>query len=411
MTIENSPTGLLSRLSRRYKQWNALQSPRRLKVFYTVGTIGAVLYGAAAIWVGNHANTFNPEQKKECAISAIIVGLGFLFLLPMICLKWRSSDVGGRKVPPVRLFCWWVLTVYLSLFAGSASVHAQGVTAAGSVVVSSAPTAQPQFVSPQAGPAVVFFMLFLCTLVFGFLFWVLYKIGWLGKGGGHPPQHHQDPDDGVRPQALTTSTNEQVTTFYLSGGIIVSNNAGLPCNALPSFLNVPNGAAIDSTQGGLPIGLWQMTNSVADADLDPAWPYTIIANFSILTSTNAATWTEYCTVVEYINQDPAGPLVCSVSYTNGVPQTTNWAKIHMDANSQPTSIVVYGPLSSAATATTTTTGSKGAKPQGAPAVPLPPLPPGHGDGGDTNTAYAPLPSDPHYFKLACNTNAIATSWP
>jgi hypothetical protein len=421
MTNETSPTG---RLARRYQAWKALQSHRRLQAFYSVGAVGFLIWAVICVWLGTHAATMDQEQKKATAVGMTTSIVLFLVLWPLLTLKWRSTDVGGRKVPPVRLFCWWLISLWLSLFASVAGTHAQSAAAPATAAIGASAgvpgqgaTASPQWAAPQ-NCVVVWFYLFFAGLALAFILWLLFKLGFIGGHGAHPPQHgggDGGDNDNARAHGLT-STTEPVTTFYLSGGIVISNSAGLMApNTLPSFLNAPAGGKLDFSQSS-PVGIWKITNNVYDADLDTNYPYTTLVNYSVLSSTNLVNWSELCTVVEYANQNPSVPLSCVTVYTNGVAVSTNWVQAYLDRSGQPTNIVVHGALLAIGAAPTVTANNgagwapgRGPKPlpAGGPSLPLPPPPPG---GGDTNTDYTPLSVDAHYYKLVYSTNDVVTSW-
>jgi hypothetical protein len=93
-------------------------------------------------------------------------------------------------------------------------------------------------------------------------------------------------------------------------------------------------------------------------------------------------------------------LISSITYTNGVPETTNWTQIYLNTSKQPTNIVVYGNLPTWNTNSTFTFNA--VRPHDAP------IPPGGGGGSGTNAVFN---SSAQFFRLTCNTNSIVTSWP
>jgi hypothetical protein len=231
---------------------------------------------------------------------------------------------------------------------------------------------------------------------------VICKLLGCGKTGKQPAQ---SPNNGnAVPRTFATTT-----TFYLVNGVVVSNSTGTASTQLPPLLSlngvpVPPGSTIDGNVPGVTapnptIGIWDETNTYADANLDPTHPYISVFNYSVLTSTNlSGNWKELETVVGWVNNNKTVPLLSTITYTNGVAVATNWAKCYLNSGGQPTNIVVYGAL-----------------PYLAGRVQYPKMrdsgPPGPGSGGGTGTNGVVIPATCQFYKLTCSTNAIKTSWP
>ncbi len=335
--------------------------------------------------------------------------------------KFRKADLGGRKINAPKLVSWWVVTVWLSLFVAVAG-HAQTATstnAAGITLVQQA-NANQTLNSPaqsSAQPQVVYCnaiaWLIAAIIILGIVTYIImaicYAAGVCGHHGNQPPQAPPNNGNGNNGNVVfksnvaissAISTNLPVTIFYLVNGQVVSNSAGLASSMLPPLLSlggspVPNGSQISSSTPGISvppsIGVWIETNTYSDTVLDPAHDYAAILNYSLLVSTNLPDWNEAYTVISWVNNNPTVPLVASIYYTNGVPETTNWSQLYLNQLKQPTNIVVYGTLPSGSV----NISQPAFRPAGSP-LPTP--------GG---TVIGQL----QVFKLACNTNDIQTSWP
>ncbi|MGA2854082.1 MAG: hypothetical protein ABSE90_08135, partial [Verrucomicrobiota bacterium] len=225
-----------------------------------------------------------------------------------------------------------------------------------------------------------------------------------GKTGIQPPQSAINGNNAsIKSASVNTNLSLPVTIFYLSNGVVVSNSAGITASSLPPFLsvngiNLTNGSQINATAPGITtppsVALWMETNTFSDANLDPAYPYIAVYNYSLLTTTNLTTgWQEVCTVVGWLNRNPSVPLISTITYTNGVPETTNWSQIYLNNLHQPTNIVVYGTLPSMS--------ANSSQPAIRPAN-TGPFPPGPG---------GTVISSAKFYTITANTNQIMTSWP
>jgi len=323
------------------------------------------------------------------------------------------------------LFEWpvWSAPQAALSFASTNQVAVATVHASPNGLLLTQTSAQPQVAPPKCGIVIILFVL----LAIAFLLWAIYKVcqaaGLCGPTGSPPPQSPTNaPPNNVRSTVATTSiadadlVNSNVTLpatiFYLSNGVIVSNSAGLSSSLLPPLVSfngqaIPNGSQIDSPAPGITtppsIALWMETNTFYDANLDATYPYVVVYNYSLLTTTNlAAGWQEACTVIGWANDNPTVPLIFSITYTNGVAMTTNWTQFYLDQNNQPTNFVVYGALPSLPLVNPPANFSAVR-----PADSGPPIPPG--GGGGTNAT--PFSSNGQFFRLTCNTNAIVAQWP
>jgi hypothetical protein len=333
--------------------------------------------------------------------------------------KFRKADLGGRKINVPKLVSWWVVTVWLSLFVALAG-HAQTSTstnAGGTTLVQQAnanqtlnspaqSSAQPQVVYCNAIAWLVATIIILGIVLY-ILIAICYAAGICGNNGNPPPQ--APPNNGnngnvvFKPNVTISSaisTNLPVTIFYLVNGQVVSNSAGFASSMLPPLLSlggspVPNGSQISSSTPGIStppsIGVWIETNTYSDAVLDPTHNYAAVLNYSVLISTNLPDWKEAYTVISWVNNNPTVPLVASIYYTNGVPETTNWSQLYLNQFKQPTNIVVYGTLPTVAT-------------NQLPFRPADLTPP-----GATNIVNGNMSIQ--LYTLTCNTNAVVTQWP
>lgn len=293
-----------------------------------------------------------------------------------------------------------------------------------SVVQSASPTHQTS-AQTTAKPNVVvcgilgwlIVIIIVAAIILGSIYYLCHALGLCGTTGDGPPN---SPGTGTAAAIATRLAGSATVTdlvnsnvalpsvvYYVQNGLIVSNSIGSPVMNFPPLLSmngqsIPNGSEIDSTTPGVTtppsIAMWQETNTFYDTNLDTTYPYTVLLNYTLLTTTNLATsWQEAYTVVAWINDNPTTPLACSIAYTNGVPETTNWMQAFLDQNHKATNFVVYGTLPSAPISTNAVF---------LPADSGPPIPPG---GGGTNGQ--PFSSTAQFFRLTCNTNAISTTWP
>jgi hypothetical protein len=410
-----SNSNLLSKVKAGYHngdEWLKRQSRKRLLIFFSGLLAFAALLGGGAWGLTQFPH---PPYPAVCATAIIVTAL-YLVLWPIVCFRFKQAQFDGRKIKPTKLGMWWVLTIWLSLYMAAATPAHSASTGSGAAVVkqqvSSGPTVKPNY----AETCIPFWLFLLfCVAVAAVIFAGLWAIcraaGICGNRGNQPPAAPGN-DDNIRSNAKADFVNPSVAlpsvTFTLSGGNIISNSAGLSVMAMPPLLNlngvgIPNGSMLE--MDGPPgittppsIGLWIETNAYCDAILDPTHPYQIIYNYSLLSSTNLTDWHEVSTVVGWINGNLTVPLACSITYTNGTPETTNWTQFYLSGG-QPTNIVVYGALSSTSTGTTQI-----AKPEGGI------TPPGFG-GGCTNCPPETNNATGQFYRLTCNTNAIVTSWP
>jgi hypothetical protein len=333
--------------------------------------------------------------------------------------KFRKADLGGRKINASQYASWWVVTVWLSLFVAVAG-HAQASTfanAGGTTLIQQANANQTLNSTSQdsAKPQIIYCnaiaWLVATIIIMGIVLYILiaicYAAGICGNHGNPPPQ--APPNNGnngnvvFKPNATISSaisTNLPVTIFYLVNGQVVSNSAGLASSMLPPLLSlggspVPNGSQISSSAPGIStppsIGVWIETNTYSDAVLDSTHNYAAILNYSVLISTNLPDWKEAYTVISWVNNNPTVPLVASIYYTNGLPETTNWSQLYLNQLKQPTNIVVYGALPIVAT-------------NQLPFRPADLTPP-----GSTNIANVNMSIQ--LYTLTCNTNDVVTHWP
>ncbi len=292
-------------------------------------------------------------------------------------IHWKRFKWAGHRQTDPRLFLWSIVTAWLCFFFTFTTITANAGTTTGSRVniiqqSVTASTATTTINSPNvnAKPDVfycifwwIFWILVVAGIILGAL-WLLCRAAHLcGNAGNQPPQapNNGNGDNLISKGALlkanaliNTNVPLPTTVFYYSGGILVSNSAGLPNSTMPAFLTVngqplPFGGQIENATPGIStppsIGVWTETNTFFDETLDPTYPYVAIYNFSVLTTTNLLTgWNELCTIVGWVNENPSVPLACYVTYTNNVPMATNWAQCYINKYMQPTNIVIYGAL-------------------------------------------------------------------
>lgn len=392
---------------------------------------------ATSLWFPAHAYRLSHPPHRLILHEVVAFGLceaTFFILWPLLTLKFKRN---GRNISATKLSCWWLVTLWLSLFVSVA--HAGQPTSSNdtapaiqqtSGAVSTTPTttaAQPQLFDCSIW--LFLFIIIIAGIFIGMLLYLLCKLGFCGNKGNQPPQA---PNNGngnnvvfksnLAKANMTINTNIPLPTtiFYLNNGVVVSNSAGLANGTFPPFISVngmsvPNGSEISTLTPGITtppsIAFWIETNTCYDANLDPTHAYVGIYNYSVLTTTNlTGNWRELCTVIGWINNNAQVPLICSITYTNGTAMTTNWSQCYVNNYHQPTNIVVYGTLPSLNVenppgyVASSSTSSTAVRPAGGP------IPPGPGgDGGCTNCP--PLNSSAQLYKLTCNTNDIVTSWP
>lgn len=268
--------------------------------------------------------------------------------------------------------------------------------------------------SPQGQPQVIVYdcwgwilVLVAVAIIVGAIWYTICQLGLCGNHGDQPPQAPNNGNNGnnsifIKSAPINTNVALPTTVFFISNGLVVSNSAGLSMSSLPSFLSlngavVTNGSQINSIVPGTTtppsIAVWAETNVFYDATLDPNYHYVVIYNYSLLTTTNLTTgWHELYTVVGWVNNNPKIPLACNITYTNGVPVTTNWTQFVLDNRNQPTNIVVYGALPSVAM----TNNQSVFHPADGPFP---------GPGG------TPIVISTQFYRLVANTNDIVTQWP
>ncbi len=435
MNNETQTASFGGRARQRYDAWYNQQSKTRLTIFYAGYVASVGLFGWLAYMLSHPPHRLILHEVVAFGLCEV----AFFILWPLLTLKFKRN---GRNIGATKLMCWWLVTLWLSLFVSVA--HAGQPTsstdttpaiqqASGAVSTTATTTtttaAQPQMMECNLWLAL--FILIIAGIFIGMLIYLLCKLGFCGNRGNQPPQapNNGNGDNAVFQSNLAKANVDinpniplPTTIFYLNNGVVVSNSAGLANNnTLPPFLSIngvpaPNGSEISSTTPGITtppsIALWAETNTYYDANLDPTHAYVGIYNYSILTTTNlSGNWRELCTVVGWLNNNTAVPLVCTITYTNGVPVTTNWSQCYLNNFHQPTNIVVYGALPSfnienppGYVASAASSPSVTARPADGP-----PNPGSGGDGGCTNCP--PLNTNGQFYKLTCNTNDIVTSWP
>ena len=308
---------------------------------------------------------------------------------------------------------WWLVTIWLSVFVATIAPVYAGQTDRSPAGIQQAATTNHAPASPKVslGCNIIVDLLVIiaaASIIVYALWRVCVAAGICGQAGNNPPQAppnggNNNPaiKSGVKTLNINTNVALPVTVFYLSNGVIISNSAGSSPQALPPLFDVggvgvSNDTEIATSIPGIStppsIALWEETNAVADATLDPTHNYKYIYNYSLLTSTNLPVWSEGYTVIGWVNTNPVVPLVCTVTYTNGVPETTNWMQAY--GGMQPTNIVVYGTLPSIGG----TAGNQWATKRVKAGDQLPP-------GG------TPIVTALQFYKLAANTNAVVTQWP
>lgn len=405
------------RLRQLYKEWLQDQSRTRIVLFWA-GYIAVDVLAGVFTWAWTH------HRNKPTGVDCLCLGLGgllFFIVWPLVIFRWKRFKWNDHKINAPKLVLWAVLTLWLSFFAAAANAGQTNTFAANAPaihqsanIVTSADATKPQVIDCLWE---WIFVLIILGIFFAFFIWVLCAAHFINCGNANNPPP-QAPNNGngdniiIKSALANVNTNIPLpsTVFYLVNGEVVSNSAGLSMTSLPSMLNVdgvpvPNGAQISPTVPGISIqpaiGLWTETGNYADATFDPAHPYVGIFNFSLLTSTNLLNWQEACTVIGWFNANQSVPLVCTITYTNGVPVTTNWTQIYLNGFMQPTNIVVYGQLLSVST---------NLVPLVHPADSGPPTP-GGGGGSDGSTNSVSTNVSAQFYRLVCNTNDIVTSWP
>lgn len=289
--------------------------------------------------------------------------------------------IGMRKIPYAKLFGWWVITVWLSLFMATASeaqttnsVAPPGpnlVSAAASVTTATSPPATDD-AKPQVVACGWLCFLIVIAIIVGILAWVFVSIckalkKLFGNRGNEPPE--------------SPGNNGNIVHSNISG-----NQKGIAANGLEyaSFAVSPKGSLTSTdtnttmsavqavfaqlfvvpatSETGFPsgVGMWQYTGSMYDANFGINYQGALIYNFSVQSSTDLAHWRTRCTVVGWIaptTQIPPVPWVCQVVYTNsvtvtggvsvtnGIPVSTNWVTAQINPMTlAPTNIVAYGSL-------------------------------------------------------------------
>lgn len=426
--------GLTRRLTRGLEAWWLRQTKIAVATYFfgfIVWILGWFIYAEhlAALKLQGHPSLAG--ERFFCEYLPWIT-LVFFVVWTFLCFRWRKVRQGDKKVSPQTFLFMVLITLWLSLF-----MAVSPCTAANPVQTDTMPQMSQtvQIASTQAAndshPNFV-----LCEVLLAILYLVATAVGvyvaWLhycelfrgcGNTGKKPPQ---SPPKGTNqtqmalsPLASSPDTAWPINTnvglpaisFAIQDGVIVSNSAGMNILPFPSFISsngipVGLGALVTSSQPGFTtppsISVWAETNFYADTNLDPVYPYVALFNYTLLTTTNLATgWHELCTVIGWGNSNPSVPLTCMISYTNGVPETTNWIQAFLDQYQQPTNVVVYGTLPLLGT-TNSPANLLAVRPADGP-----PIPPG--GGGSTNSV--PFSSSGQFFRLTCNTNAIVTSWP
>ena len=312
---------------------------------------------------------------------------------------------------------WWLVTIWLSVFVATIAPVYAGQTDRSPAIVQQAAAANHAPASPNVsiscGILIDLLIIIAAASIIVYALWrVCVAAGICGQAGNNPPQAppNNDNNNGVVKSVIKTAVSSlnintnvalPVTVFYLSNGVIVSNSAGSTSQVLPPLFDlggvgVSNYTEIDTGIPGVStppsIAIWEDTNAVADTILDPSHNYQYIYNYLLLTSTNLPVWNEGYTVIGWVNTNPVVPLVCTVTYTNGVPETTNWTQVY--GGTQPTNIVVYGTLPSIGGNDSNQWAAKPVKADDS-------LPPGG----------TPIVTALQFYKLAANTNAVVTQWP
>lgn len=356
------------------------------------------------------------------------ITLVFFAMWTFLCFRWRKVRQGDKKVTPQTFLFTGLITLWLSLFMVVSPCAAAGSGQTNNVpqvsqTARGASTPAANNPHPNILPCeVLLYILWLLAAAAAVYISFLHYcdlFGWCGHTNKKPPQSPGNNTNQTK-IALSPLTSSLETawlintniglpaiSFAVRDGVVVSNSTGLAVRPFPSFFSM-NGTSVEpggfifSTQPGITtppsVSVWDETNFYADSNLDPVYPYVVLFNYTMITSTNLVTdWHELYTVIGWVNSNPSVPLTCMITYTNGVPETTNWSQTFLDQNHQPTNIVVYGVLPSCDTNSAFAIGAVH------PADGI--TPPG---GGGTNGVFS---SSAQFFRLTCNTNDIVTSWP
>jgi hypothetical protein len=401
-TPETGKNGLL--FFQNIERWVNRQGWKRLLTF----VVGALLFEIAMSFDLVHLHR-HPNQTA--ATWAMIGTIAFAVLWPFVCFyRFKKSNVAGKKIHRSVLCCVWVTTLYLSLFCALPhAAHAAQITSntTATQVDQTHATSQPTQANPKIG--LLCFLWAMAALTMAayalYLIWQFCKAAGLCGGSNTPPPQSPPGSSTNNNSVVKASLGSPmpITTFYLQGGQVVSNSAGLNVSGFPPLFSlggapVPNGAQISATTPGIStppsMALWTETGTYADANLDPTHNYQIIENYTLLTTTNLNDgWQELCTVISWVNGNQGVPLIASVFYTNGAPMTTNWTQLYLDNHQQPTNIVIHGVMPAFdPTGTQTALKSKGL------------LPPGNA----TNVANGDLAL--RLYRMVCNTNQLSTGW-
>jgi hypothetical protein len=398
----------------KYRDWRYV-SPRQW--LFVRGSLAWALMMFTFAWV----LTLFPHRPLPwvCWLS-ILLSAAFIAGWAWHCRKTNKISLNGRKISLFKLGSWWLLSVWLSLFVSVAiPVSAQSATNQVPAGIQQAHlTDQPATTQDQNKPAesqgcILGWILVITAVVI--ILAAVYAV--CVAAGLCPPLRGtanipQSPSvaSGVKSAVSLPNVNPNValpaTVYYVQNGVIVSNSAGIASSTLPSLISlggqpVASGTEIDMGQIGLTtppsIMFWQVTNAVSDATLDSTHNYILCFNYSLVTATNlTAGWQEVSTTVGYLNNNTSVPLICTITYTNGIAETTNWLQVFGGKN--PTNFVIYGTLPAAPPGTTPAVAKN--KVTSADNDSFPP-----GPGGTV------IAKDVHFYKMTANTNAVQTSWP
>jgi len=401
-------------LIQKIQSWAKRQPVKRVLIFDICLLVLAVLVGwqVRQFCYSDHQFVF---FHFGVLLSEIVFGTVALALL---IFRWQKFTIDRRGIHINKLFLWWLVTVWLSLFAAMNSEAAPTQTSSGAIIqhvtTASQGTASGKIVACIMWLILAMILLGMAAYLIIYTLCAFHLIN-CGNSGKSAPTAPPSGSGNLQPkltvvgsQNINPNVGLPANIFYITNGALVSNTAGLPVRTLPPFISIngqpiPNGSQVDSAMPGFTqtpsIGIWLATNALADPILDPTHPYIAIYNFTVLTTTNlAGNWQEAETVVGWANANYSVPLTTTVTYTNGVALSTNFMQAYLDTGYQNGYIIVYGPLPVINFPTNTATANVIAKGT------VPPPPP-----GGTNAAV--MSATGRYFQLTCSTNAVKTSWP